>query len=62
MLLIKLAILKQSDSDDEDSDAPFNEILQSTLEMIDNYKPAIGNHYLTHYLRSLIFILLDKLE
>jgi hypothetical protein len=62
MLLIKLVILNQFDSDDEDSDAPFNEILQPTLEMIDNYKPAIGNHYLTHYFRSLIFIFLYKLE
>jgi hypothetical protein len=30
--------------------------------MIENYKPAIGNHYLTHYFRALIFILLDRLE
>lgn len=58
MLLIKLAILKQ----DEQEDASFTEILESTLEMIDNYKPAIGNHFLTHYFRSLIYILLDKLE
>lgn len=30
--------------------------------MIENYKPAIGDHYLAHYFRSLIFILLEKLE
>ena len=30
--------------------------------MIQNYKPAIGNHYLTHYFKSLIFILSNKLE
>jgi tetratricopeptide (TPR) repeat protein len=62
MLLIKLAILKQAENEEDSSDASFNEILESTLEMIDNYKPAIGSHYLTHYLRSLIYILLEKLE